>query len=147
TDEAELAGLPDSAKSLLAQLAQQKELEGYLITLDFPSFYPVLTYADNRELRREVYTANVTRASDVGPNAGEFDNSALMLEILQLRYEQAQLLGYESYAALSLASKMADTPDQVLEFLNDLAQKAKPQAEREIAELKQFALEEYGADD
>jgi oligopeptidase A len=147
TDEAELAGLPDSAKSLLAQLAQQKELDGYLITLDFPSFYPVLTYADNRELRKEVYTANVTRASDVGPNAGEFDNSGLMLEILQLRYEQAQLLGYESYAALSLASKMAESPAQVLEFLDDLAKKAKPQAEREIAELKQFAKDDYNADD
>ncbi|WP_221793425.1 oligopeptidase A [Oceanobacter mangrovi] len=147
TDEAELAGLPDSAKSLLAQQAQQKELSGYVVTLDFPSYYPILTYADNRALREEVYTAYVTRASEVGPNAGKFDNTELMKEILELRYEKAQLLGFDSYADLSLATKMADSPQQVLDFLNDLASKAKPQAEREIADLKAFAKDNYQADD
>ena len=147
TDESMLDGLPDSAKQLLAQLAQQKELSGYVVTLDFPSFYPILTYADSRELREEVYRANVTKASEIGPNAGQFDNTDLMKEILQLRYEKAQLLGYNSYAELSVASKMAESADQVLGFLDDLAVKAKPQAEREIAELKAFAKEEFGADD
>ncbi len=147
TDESMLDGLPDSAKQLLAQLAQQKELSGYVVTLDFPSFYPILTYADSRELREEVYRANVTKASEIGPNAGQFDNTELMKEILQLRYEKAQLLGYNSYAELSVASKMAESADQVLGFLDDLAVKAKPQAEREIAELKAFAKEEFGADD
>lgn len=146
-DESVLAGLPDSAKSLLQQLAQQKELPGYVVTLDLPSYLPIMSYADNRELRQEVYSAYVTRASDIGPNAGEFDNSANMQEILKLRFEMAQLLGYESYAAYSVASKMAESPDQVLEFLTDLAKKAKPQAEREIAELKAFAKDNYGADD
>ncbi|MCY0964928.1 oligopeptidase A [Parathalassolituus penaei] len=146
-DESVLAGLPDSAKSLLQQLAQQKELPGYVVTLDLPSYLPIMSYADNRELRQEVYSAYVTRASEIGPNAGEFDNSANMQEILALRFEMAQLLGYESYAAYSVASKMAESPDQVLEFLTDLAKKAKPQAEREIAELKAFAKDNYGADD
>ncbi|MGB1091001.1 MAG: oligopeptidase A [Oceanobacter sp.] len=147
TDEAELAGLPDSAKSLLKQQAEQKELSGYVVTLDFPSYMPIMSYADNRELREECYTAYVTRASEVGPNAGKFDNSDLMKEILALRYEKAQMLGFDSYAELSVATKMAESADQVLSFLDDLALKAKPQAEKEIAELKAFAKEEYGADD
>lgn len=143
-DESLLAGLPESAISLLQQQAQQKELPGYLLTLDLPSYLPVMNYADNRQLREECYNAYVTRASEIGPNAGEFDNNALMNEILQLRFELAQLLGYESYAAYSVASKMAESPDQVLDFLNDLAKKAKPQAEREIAELKAFARDNGG---
>lgn len=147
TEETELAGLPDSAKALLAQQAQQKEQDGWVVTLDFPSYYPILSYADNRTLREEVYTAYVTRASEQGPNAGQFDNSALMQEILELRYEKAQLLGFESYSELSVATKMADSPQQVLDFLDDLAVKSKPQAEREIAELKQFAKDNFGAED
>jgi oligopeptidase A len=152
TDKAELAGLPDSAVSLLAQQAQQRDLEGYVVTLNFPSYLPIMTYADNRSLREEVYTAFVTRASDQGPDAGKFDNTDKMNEILQLRYEMAQLLGFESYAEYSVASKMAESADQVLDFLNDLAQKAKPQAQREFAELNQFANEcqadgEFGADE
>lgn len=152
TDKAELAGLPDSAVSLLAQQAQQRDLEGYVVTLNFPSYLPIMTYADNRSLREEVYTAFVTRASDQGPDAGKFDNTDKMNEILQLRYEMAQLLGFESYAEYSVASKMAESADQVLDFLNDLAQKAKPQAQREFAELSQFANEcqadgEFGADE
>ena len=152
TDKAELAGLPDSAVSLLAQQAQQRDLEGYVVTLNFPSYLPIMTYADNRSLREEVYTAFVTRASDQGPDAGKFDNTDNMNEILQLRYEMAQLLGFESYAEYSVASKMAESADQVLDFLNDLAQKAKPQAQREFAELSQFANEcqadgEFGADE
>lgn len=138
-DKAELAGLPDSAVSLLAQQAQQRNLDGYVVTLNFPSYLPIMTYADNRSLREEVYTAFVTRASDQGPDAGTFDNTDTMNEILALRYDMAQLLGFESYSDYSVASKMAESADQVLAFLNDLAQKAKPQAEREFAELTDFA--------
>ena len=93
-DEAELAGLPDSAKAQMAQAAAAKELEGWLITLEFPSYYAVLTYADDRDLREELYAAYCTRASDQGPNAGEFDNGPLMEQILDLRQELAQLLDF-----------------------------------------------------
>ena len=145
-DKEALAGLPDSALDLLAQQAKAKDEPGYLLTLDFPSYMPVLTYGENRELRREMYTAYVTRASDQGPDAGKFDNSELMNEILELRYELAQLLGFDSYADYSLATKMAQSPAEVLGFLNDLAVKARPQAEREFAELKAFAAEQGCAD-
>lgn len=146
SDKSELAGLPDSALDLLAQQAKAHEQEGYRLTLDFPSYMPVLTYGENRSLREEMYTAYVTRASDQGPDAGKFDNSQLMNEILTLRYELAQLLGFESYAHYSVETKMAGSPDEVLEFLSDLAAKAKPQAEREFAELKAFAAEQGCAD-
>ncbi|QTL37086.1 oligopeptidase A [Pseudoalteromonas viridis] len=145
TDEAQLSGLPESALALAAHTAQSKELEGWLFTLDIPSYLPVMIYADNRALREEMYRAFATRASDQGPNANEFDNSALMSEELALRYELAQLLGFDSYADKSLATKMAQSPEQVFNFLNDLALHAKPQAEKELAELKAFAEKEYGA--
>lgn len=145
TDEAALSGLPESALALAAHTAQSKELEGWVFTLDIPSYLPVMTYADNRELREEMYRAYVTRASDQGPNAKEFDNSELMSEELALRHELAQLLGFDSYAHKSLATKMAQSPEQVFTFLNDLALHAKPQAENELAELKAFAEKEYGA--
>ncbi|WP_417225745.1 oligopeptidase A [Amphritea sp.] len=144
SDETELAGLPDSALAAAKQLAQTKGEEGWLVTLDFPSYFAVITYADNRELRRELYEAFATRASDRGPNAGQWDNSQIMTDILALRAELAQLLGFDNYAAYSLATKMADTPEQVVSFLNDLAQMSKPQAEKEYQELQDFALEEFG---
>jgi len=147
TDESELAGLPESALALAAETAKSKDLDGWLFTLDFPSYLPVMTYADNRELREETYTAFVTRASDKGPNAGEFDNSAIMSEELALRHEIAQLLGFESYAEKSLATKMAETPDQVFSFLEDLAAKSKPQAEQELAELQAYAKDKHGIDE
>ncbi|WNL38881.1 oligopeptidase A [Halomonas sp. PAMB 3232] len=142
----ELAGVPESARETLKAIAEAKGVEGYRITLDFPSFFPVVSYADRRELREEVYTAFVTRASNQGPNAGRFDNAALIEEILALRQELAQLLGFDTYADLSLATKMADSPGQVEEFLNDLARRAKPQAEEEFEELGRFAREELGID-
>ncbi|UYG00031.1 oligopeptidase A [Halomonas sp. GD1P12] len=142
----ELAGVPESARETLKAIAEAKGVEGYRITLDFPSFFPVVSYADRRELREEVYTAFVTRASNQGPNAGRFDNAALIEEILALRQELAQLLGFDTYADLSLATKMADSPAQVEEFLNDLARRAKPQAEEEFEELGRFAREELGID-
>lgn len=140
-DPALLAGLPESAVGLLAQLAGE---EGkYKVTLDFPSYLPIMTYADRRELRQEVYTAFVTRASEQGPNAGEFDNSTNMEEILALRYELAQLLGFDNYAEYSVATKMAGNAQEVIDFLNDLAAKARPQAQREFEELEQFARDEH----
>ena len=144
TDEADLAGLPESALALASDTAKSKELDGWVFTLDFPSYLPIMTYADNRELRKETYTAFSTRASDQGPNAGEFDNSDIMKEELALRHELAQLLGFKSYAEKSLATKMAETPEQVFSFLEDLAAKSKPQAEQEVAELRAYAAQKYG---
>ncbi|WP_304524853.1 oligopeptidase A [Halomonas sp. I5-271120] len=141
TEADALAGLPQSALDTLKANAEAKGVEGYRITLDFPSFFPVMTYAEDRALREEVYTAFVTRASDVGPNAGEFDNAPAMEETLALRRELAELLGFATYADYSLATKMADGPGQVIGFLEDLATRAVPQAREEYAELEAFARE------
>ena len=147
TDEAELAGLPDTALAGAADRARAEGLEqGWLLTLDFPVFFAVMSHAENRALREEMYRAFTTRASDQGPQAGEYDNGAVMDEILKLRHEQANLLGFAHYADKSLATKMARDVDEVIGFLNDLARRAKPQAEREVAALKAFAAEQ-GADD
>ncbi|MGF1764055.1 oligopeptidase A [Aliivibrio kagoshimensis] len=147
TDEADLSGMPESAIAGAKAAAEDKELEGYLLTLEIPSYLPVMTYCDNQELRKELYEAFVTRASDRGPNAGKWDNTDIMNESLKLRHEIARLLGFSSFSEKSLATKMAETPEQVLGFLNDLAVKAKPQGEREVAELKAFAKQECGVDD
>ncbi|MCG8086770.1 MAG: oligopeptidase A [Candidatus Thiodiazotropha taylori] len=146
SDPEQLAGLPESAMALAKQTAEQREQQGWLLTLEFPSYFPVMTYADQRELRRELYEAYATRASDCGPDAGKWDNSEVMEQILALRHEQAQLLGYNNYAERSLARKMARTTEEVMSFLTDLAQRSKAQAERELAELTQFASENYGID-
>ncbi|TVP58021.1 MAG: oligopeptidase A [Halomonadaceae bacterium] len=145
TTESDLAGLPESAIAGARQAAEQRDLEGFLITLDFPSFYPVLTYADNRDLRREVYEAFVTRASDQGPDAGRWDNTQLMQDILARRHERAQLLGFNNYAERSLATKMARSVDEVTGFLEGLAVKTRPMAARELQELQDFATETDGA--
>ncbi|MEW8209085.1 MAG: oligopeptidase A [Candidatus Thiodiazotropha taylori] len=146
SDPEQLAGLPESAMALAKQTAEQREQQGWLLTLEFPSYFPVMTYADQRELRRELYEAYATRASDCGPDAGKWDNSEVMEQILALRHEQAQLLGYNNYAERSLARKMARTTEEVMSFLTDLAQRSKAQAERELDELTQFASENYGID-
>jgi len=142
TDEAVLAGLTDSAKAQMAAAAQAKGLEGWLITLEFPSYYAVMTYAEHRGLREEVYTAYCTRASDQGPNAGQNDNGPVMEAILTLRQELAHLLGFANYAELSLATKMAESSDQVLGFLRDLAQRSKPFAKKDLQQLKAYAAEQ-----
>jgi len=142
TEEAALAGLTESAKAQMAQAAQAKGLDGWLITLEFPSYFAVITYADDRALREEIYSAYCTRASDQGPNAGQNDNGPVMLEILALRQELAKLLGFANYAELSLASKMAENTDQVLSFLRDLGARGKPFAAQDLAELKAFAAEQ-----
>lgn len=146
-DEAKLAGLPDSAVAAAKALAESKEKSGWLFTLDFPSYLPVMMYSDNRELRENVYTAYVTKASEQGPNAGEFDNSTVMAEILELRHKLSKLLGFKHYGEKSLATKMADSTEQVLGFLTDLAVKSKGQAEQDYNEIVEFAEKEYGATD
>lgn len=144
TEEAELAGLPDSVRAAARQMAELKGKEGWLFTLDIPSYLPVMMYSDNRELRAEMYQAFTTRASDQGPNAGKWDNSAIMSELLTLRRELAQLLGFANYAELSLATKMADKTEQVVSFLTDLAAKSLPQGKAELEEIRAFAAEQHG---
>ena len=147
SDESVLAGMTDAAKRQARDKAAAKNLEGWLLTLDYPSYDAVVTYSTNRELRRELYTAFTTRASDQGPQAGSFDNGPLMDEILALRHEEAQLLGFAHYAELSLATKMADSADEVEKFLLDLARRAKPQALAELDELRAYAQKLDGLED
>ena len=138
-DEKELAGIPESAVSLFAQQAKQKDKEGWLIKLEAPSFIPVLSYADDRSLREKLYLSFTTRASDQGPNAGKWDNSKIIDETLSLRHQQANALGMNNYSELSLATKMASQPDDVEKFLLEVNQFAKKAGVREIEELSQFA--------
>ncbi|MDA3922137.1 MAG: M3 family metallopeptidase [Salinisphaera sp.] len=140
TDENELAGLPESAMDLLAENARTKDLDGWLITLDAPSFIAVITHADKRALRAEAYEAFSTRASDVGPDNGAYDNSALMGEILALRREAATLLGFDNFAEKSLAKKMADSPTQIESFLLDLANRTRGVAQAELDALRELAV-------
>ncbi len=144
TDESELSGMPESALAAAKAQAEAKQQTGWLLTLDIPSYLPVMTYCDNQALREEMYRAYSTRASDQGPNAGKWDNSPVMAEILALRHELAQLLGFGNYAEQSLATKMAENSGQVLDFLTDLAKRARPQGEEELAALRAFAQAEYG---
>ena len=139
TDESQLKGLPESALEAAKLSAESKGKKGYRFTLEFPSYYPVLTYCENRELREMMYKEYATRASDQGSNAGKWDNSANIDEKLKLRRELAQLLGFATYADYSLATKMAENPQQVVEFLEDLASRAKKQAKEELCALKAFA--------
>lgn len=144
TDPAQLSGIPESTQQRMADTAKQKELEGYVITLQIPDYLAVMTYADDRALREEVYTAYCTRASEVGPQAGQFDNTPVIEEILALRFELAQLLGFNHYAERSLVTKMAPSWQQVRDFLTDLAERSKPQAEQELSELQAFANDSLG---
>ena len=139
-----LAGMADSDRALLQQYAQEAGHDGWLVTLKQPSVQAVLTYADDRGLRERLYTAYQTRASDQGPHAGKYDNSARIEEILALRHEAARLIGFNNSAEDSLATKMAGTPERVLAFLRDLGARAKPVAARELAELREFAQTELG---
>ncbi|SIO93782.1 oligopeptidase A [Vibrio spartinae] len=147
TDGSELSGLPESALAAAKAAAEAKGKEGYLLTLEMPSYLPVMTYCDNQALRQEMYEAYVTRASDRGPNAGQWDNSDIIAEQLKLRYEIAKILGFNCFSEKSLATKMAESPEQVLTFLNDLAKRAKPQGEKEVQELRGFAKENCGVDE
>lgn len=145
-DASALDGLPDSAVAAARQRAQSKELSGYLVNLEFPSYMAVMKFANDRTLREEMYTAFCTRASDKGPHADTYDNGTHIDTILSLRAEKASLLGYPTYADLSVVCKMVDSPVQVMDFLNDLATRAAPQARQEFAELEAFAKSILGMD-
>jgi oligopeptidase A len=136
-DEAALSGIPADERQVAAEAAQAEGKVGWLFTLKAPSYGPLMQYADNRELRERMYRAYVTRASEVGNP--ELDNSPLMMQILKLRTEEALMLGFDNYAELSLATKMATTPQQVMDFLRELAPRARPFAEHDLAELREFA--------
>jgi oligopeptidase A len=138
-DESELAGVPAGAVARAAAAARDRGLDGWLITLDEPNYVAVLSHADSEPLRREYYEAWTTRASDRGPGAGRFDNSQWMEQILALRHETALLLGFRSYAELSLATKMAASPEEVLAFLRDLAAHYRPAAVADFAALEAYA--------
>ncbi len=143
TDIEVLAGLPETALALAKQTAKSQDKTGWVITLQFPSYLAVMTYADDRELRKQHYTAFATRASDLGQNNGQWDNSQIMEDTLALRHEKAQLLGFDNYAELSLATKMADKPEDVTAFLDDLADKSWRYARKDFSELKAFAKKHY----
>lgn len=148
TDKVEdLTGLPESVQAAAKSAAEQKGKTGYVLTLDGPVYMAVMTYADNRDVRHALYEAYNTRASDQGPNAGQWDNAELMESILGLRQELAQLLGFNHYAELSLATKMAESPEQVVAFLEDMANKAKPAAEQDLAELKAWVNSEFNVNE
>jgi oligopeptidase A len=149
TDEAQLAGLPDDTKQAAKTAAEKVGVDGWRFSLQAPSYGPVMQYADNRELRARMYRAYATRAAEFtdGTSKPEWDNTPVMQRMLTLRQEDAQMLGFNNFAEVSLAPKMADTPDQVLAFLRELAAKAKPFAARDIAELKAFARDELGLTD
>jgi oligopeptidase A len=146
-DASRLAGLPSSAIAAAAERAAKKELEGYLLNLEFPTVHAVRTFAHDRELRKTITIAFSTRASDQGPQAGEYDNSQHMVDILKYRNEKAQLLGYDSYADLSVVTKMVESPSEVMSFLNDLADRAVPKAKQELEELRAFAAESLGIEE
>ncbi len=147
TDEADLAGLPADVKAAARAAAEKENKQGYEFSLHFPSYFPILQFADKRELRETIYRANATKASeqgDVFSKKEEWDNTQNIVTLLKLRDEEAKLLGYKNFAEVSLVPKMAQSPDQVIAFLEDLAKRARPFAEQDLAELKKFAQEELG---
>ena len=149
TDEALLAGLPADAKEAAKTAAEKAGVDGWRFSLQAPSYGPVMQYADNRELRARLYRAYATRAAEFtdGTSKPEWDNTPIIQRMLELRVEDAKMLGFNNFAEVSLAPKMADTPAQVLAFLRELAAKAKPFAEKDIAELRAFAKDELGLAD
>jgi oligopeptidase A len=145
-DVNELSGLPDDVLQAAQNVAQAAGKTGYQFSLHFPSYFPILQYANKRELRETMYRASVTKASDLSEKK-EWDNSPIIDEILALRLEEAKLLGYQNYAQVSLVPKMAESPEQVHQFLLDLAVRARPFAEKDLIELRQFAKEECGLEE
>lgn len=144
-DEDELAGLPDDAKHVARMAAEQDGKTGFKFTLHFPSYYPLMLFADKRPLREQMYRAYVTRASELGTNP-DWDNTQNIAALLKLRKEEADLLGYRNFAEVSLVPKMAQTPQQVIGFLEDMAAHARPFAEKDLAELRAFAKEAFSID-
>jgi oligopeptidase A len=145
TDEARLGGLPEDARAAARQEAERAGVAGWRFTLQFPSYFPVMQYADDRALRETLYRAYVTRASELGADPAQ-DNGPIIEETLALRAEEAGLLGYPSFADVSLVPKMAESPQQVVAFLRDLAARARPSAQRDVAELRAFAKDTLGLD-
>jgi oligopeptidase A len=147
SDESELAGLPESAIGMAEQFARDNnQKDGWMLGLEFPLYYAVLTYSDDCALREELYTAYNTRASDQGPHGKKWQNGSIIDEILALRHEKARILGFNNYAQLSTETKMVDSPETVIGFLEQLTEKAKPQAQREFAQLSDFARERYAVE-
>lgn len=139
TDQNELKGLPEHTLALAKTAAQNKQQQGWLLTLDFPCYDAITSFADNRALREKMYFAYTTRASDQGPQAGQWDNTHVIDQILALRHEEAQLLGYKNFVELSLVPKMVHQPQEVIKFLQDLIVRVRPVAERELQQLREFA--------
>ena len=144
-DRQRLAGIPDDALEAAADAAKQGSKQGWKFTLHMPSYLPLMQYADDRTLREQMYRAYVTRAAEFGESG--WDNSAIIVDILRLRRDQSRLLGLASFAELSLQPKMADSPQQVLDFLEELAQRARPYAQRDLVELREFASRELSLED
>jgi len=150
TDEAELAGLPDDAKSAARAAAERDGKQGWQFSLHFPSYFPILQFADNRALREKIYRANATKASEMGvvfSEAEKWDNTSNIAQLLKLRDEEAKLLDFQSFAHVSLEPKMAESPEHVIAFLEDLARRARPYAEKDLEELRAFARDELGIQD
>ncbi|MCS0589759.1 M3 family metallopeptidase [Massilia norwichensis] len=149
-NEAELAGLPDDVKAAARAAAERDGKTGWQFSLHFPSYFPVLQFADNRELREKIYRANATKASEMGAVFSEvekWDNTNNIAQLLKLRDEEAKLLDFRSFADVSLEPKMAESPERVIEFLEDLARRARPYAEKDLAELRAFAKDELGIEE
>jgi oligopeptidase A len=147
TDEADLAGLPDDVKPPPAPPPKAGK-QGWEFSLHFPSYYPILQFADKRALRETIYRANATKASEQGEvfsKKDEWDNTQNIVTLLKLRDEEAKLLGYNNFAEVSLVPKMAKSPEEVIAFLEDLAKRARPFAEKDLAELKQFAAKNWAS--
>lgn len=143
TEAERVAGLPEHALNTAKELAHEKGLDGFVLTLEYPCFQAVITHAEDRALREEMYRAYITRASDQGPNAGTFDNTPLIDEILSLRHEKAELLGFNNFAELSLATKMAASTNQVIEFIYDLISRTRDKGKAEFRQLEVFAQDKW----
>ena len=149
-NEADLSGLPDDARAAARAAAERDGKSGWQFSLHFPSYFPVLQFADNRNLREQIYRANATKASEMGVVFSEverWDNTSNIAQLLKLRDEEAKLLDFRSFADVSLEPKMAESPERVIEFLEDLARRARPYAEKDLAELRAFARDELGIEE
>ena len=146
-DQAELSGLPDTLMQLAEKRAREQEKSGWVFTLQGPVYGPFMTYCNNRALREQMYRAYATRASELDPNAGKWDNSELICQILRLRKERSALLGFKDYASYSVETKMAKSSEEVLEFLRDLGNKSRHAAINDVEELEQFAKDQFGLDE
>ena len=147
TNVEDLSGVPKNALSLMSQAALQKDAEGYLVTLDIPTYLAIITHCDNRELRKELYLAYGTRSSKIGPGGERFDNTEIIYEVLEKRLDLAEVLGFKNYAEFSVSKKMAGSPEEVLSFLRELGRKAKPQAEEEMKLVERHAKNNHSLDE